>query len=126
MSPEDKRTILVVDDDDVFRNRLVRALTDRGLDARGAAGANAAIDLATADSPELALVDLRMPDGSGLEVVRDVSIKERGEARRREGARGARAARARGERKPARERPTRNSEVGLRGSPDVRTASFSG
>ena len=76
MSPEDARTILVVDDDDVFRARLVRAFSDRGLDARGAATASAAIAAATADSPELAVVDLRMPDRSGLDVVRELKARD--------------------------------------------------
>jgi len=76
MSPEEKRTLLVVDDDDVFRNRLVRALSERGLEARGAASAAEAIALASADSPELAVVDLRMPDRSGLEVVRELKAMD--------------------------------------------------
>jgi two-component system, response regulator RegA len=76
MSLEDKRTILVVDDDDVFRNRLVRALLERGFEARGAAGASGASALAAADSPELAVVDLRMPDGSGLDVVRELKAMD--------------------------------------------------
>jgi two-component system response regulator RegA len=72
MSGDEKRSILVVDDDEVFRSRLVRALADRGLDARGADCAAAALAAASADSPELAIVDLRMPDRSGLEVVREL------------------------------------------------------
>jgi two-component system response regulator RegA len=67
---DDRRTVLVVDDDDVFRTRLVRALVDRGLDARGAEGVAAAAAEASRESPELAIVDLRMPDGSGLAVVK--------------------------------------------------------
>ncbi len=72
MNADEKRTILVVDDDDVFRNRLVRAFQDRGFEARGAECATAAITAAAADSPELAVVDLRMPDRSGLDVVREL------------------------------------------------------
>jgi two-component system response regulator RegA len=72
MSPDDRRTILVVDDDDVFRGRLVRALAERGFEARGAEGATSALALASGDTPELAVVDLRMPDGSGLDVVREL------------------------------------------------------
>jgi two-component system response regulator RegA len=69
---EDRRTVLVVDDDEAFRKRLVRAFTERGLDARGAEDPEAAIAAATADSPELAVVDLRMPGSSGLDVVREL------------------------------------------------------
>lgn len=66
------RTLLVVDDDEAFRTRLVRALRERGLDAMGAASYDAAMTAARADTPELALVDLRLPGKSGLELVRDL------------------------------------------------------
>jgi two-component system, response regulator RegA len=78
MSPADKRTILVVEDDDVLRDRLVRAFTERGLEARGAGSGEEAIASARVDSPELALVDLRMPDRSGLDVVRELKSIDAG------------------------------------------------
>ncbi len=62
-------SVLVVDDDDVFRQRLVRALKERGFDARGAADHGEALFLAQTESPEYAIVDLRMPGRSGLDVV---------------------------------------------------------
>ncbi len=68
-SPQ-SRSLLVVDDDERFRTRLVRAFQDRGFDAAGAAGYEDAVAAARADSPELAVVDLRLPDRTGLEVVR--------------------------------------------------------
>lgn len=63
-------SLLVVEDDEVFRTRVARALSNRGYDVRTAADCAEAEALAKADSPELALVDLRMPGGSGLELVR--------------------------------------------------------
>jgi len=66
------RTLLVVDDDAVFRERLVRAMRDRGYDASGVGDHEAAMTAARQDSPELALVDLRLPGQSGLDVVRDL------------------------------------------------------
>ncbi len=66
---ETAKSVLVVDDDEVFRTRLVRAFADRGFDARGAGDGENALLAARADSPELAVVDLRMPGKSGLEVV---------------------------------------------------------
>ena len=64
-------SFLLVDDDAAFRDRLARSLRDRGFDVRIACDANEAIALATADSPERAVVDLRMPGAlSGLDVVR--------------------------------------------------------
>lgn len=68
-------SILVVDDDEVLRPRLVRAFRDRGLRAQGAAGCGEARDLLEREAFDMAVVDLRMPDGSGLDIVS--SIKER-------------------------------------------------
>jgi two-component system response regulator RegA len=70
---EDVRaSILLVDDDDPFRKRMARALTDRGYDVRAAHDYDAAMESARADSPQFAVVDLKMPGRSGLEVVRDL------------------------------------------------------
>ena len=65
----DKRTLLVVDDDDAFRNRLVRAMEKRGYEVSAVAGVSEAQRLAHDMKPDFAVVDLRMPDGSGLDVV---------------------------------------------------------
>lgn len=65
-------TILVVEDDEVYRDRLVQAFTRRGFEATGAPDGPAAIAAARMASPELALVDLRMPEMSGLDVVREL------------------------------------------------------
>ena len=59
MSAEDRPTVLLVDDDEAFRERLARALRDRGYEVRTADGYDAALQLARADSPEYAVVDLR-------------------------------------------------------------------
>ena len=70
----DGRSLLVVDDDATLRTRLVRAFRDRGLDVTAAGNYEEAIAAAQAETPELALVDLRLPTRSGLDVVR--SLKE--------------------------------------------------
>lgn len=75
MSDRDSRilpTILVVEDDDSFRTILVKALEARGYDARGVGDAASAIAAARTDSPEMAVVDLKLQDGSGLDVVREL------------------------------------------------------
>jgi two-component system response regulator RegA len=72
MSTTERESILLVDDDDTFRERLARALVQRGYDVRQAASPIEALMLAMAESPELALIDLKMPGGSGLELVRDL------------------------------------------------------
>jgi two-component system response regulator RegA len=61
--------ILVVDDDNIFRTRLVRALEDRGLRAHGAASSAEALKLMREVRPVRAIVDLRMAEDSGLDVV---------------------------------------------------------
>lgn len=65
-------TILVVEDDDVFRGVLVHALRERGYEAEGVADGAAAIRAAGQESPEMAVVDMRLPDQSGLDVVRQL------------------------------------------------------
>jgi two-component system, response regulator RegA len=65
-------SILVVEDDNPFRKILVDAFRERGYEAEGVADASAAIRAAERDSPEMAVVDLRLPDQSGLDVVRQL------------------------------------------------------
>jgi len=64
------RTVLVVDDDDVFRNRLVRAIRDRGIEAAGACGGADALHIAEQIHPDRAVVDLRMEGESGLDLMK--------------------------------------------------------
>lgn len=63
-------TLMLVDDDEIFRERMARALEKRGFEVTSVADVPDALTQAKQDSPELALVDLRMPGGSGLEVLK--------------------------------------------------------
>lgn len=63
---------LIVDDDEVFRSRLSRALADRGWQVHGAHDAASALRLAQEHSPDLAVIDLRLPGAGGLEIVRNL------------------------------------------------------
>ena len=79
MNDDSLPSLLLVDDDEVFRKRLARAMSSRGYAVREAATIEDATIAAREDSPELALVDLRLPStasqgASGLDVVR--SLKE--------------------------------------------------
>lgn len=65
-------TLLVVDDDEVFRKRLARAFRQRGFQVSEAADWDEAMVAASEETPELAVVDLRLPQKTGLEVVRDL------------------------------------------------------
>lgn len=69
------RRFLVVDDDEIFRTRLVKAIQTRGLDARGAGTAAAALESATQFQPQAAIVDLRMPGASGLDLVPELTAR---------------------------------------------------
>src|SRR5215470_5338870 len=71
-APSQQITVLLVDDDDVFRKRLCRALRERGWDAHEAGNAPSALDLAAKISPDLVLLDLKMPDTSGLSLIEDI------------------------------------------------------
>jgi len=66
------RVALVVDDDDIFRNRLCRAFAARGWEAIGAADGPGALQLASQSSPDLAVVDLRLPGMGGLDIVQEL------------------------------------------------------
>jgi len=63
------KTLLIVDDDEPFRNRLVRAMERRDFDVRSAAGVAEAIEMVKKDPPAYAVVDLKLLDGSGLDIV---------------------------------------------------------
>jgi two-component system response regulator RegA len=65
-----RKTVLVVDDETSFRLRLMQALEERGFEAWGAATTFEAIARAERETPEYAVVDLRLPRTSGLDVVR--------------------------------------------------------
>ena len=63
---------LVVDDDEMFRNRLRRALTQRNWEASAVSNGDEALEFARDHSPDLALVDLRMAGKQGLDVVEEL------------------------------------------------------
>src|SRR5579864_2435828 len=67
--PEAERTLLIVDDDAPLCQRLARAMERRGFVVSTADAVAAGIAAATAQPPAYAVVDLRLGDGSGLEVV---------------------------------------------------------
>ncbi|MEP6864637.1 MAG: response regulator [Deltaproteobacteria bacterium] len=71
-STAEKPSILIVDDDEVYRNRLARAFVDRGYDVRTASDHDGGVTAATTESPEFAVVDLKMPGKSGLELVKSL------------------------------------------------------
>lgn len=62
-------TLLLVDDDKVFLTRLERAMTKRGFSVRIAETVDAGMAAVEASPPAFAVVDLRLEDGNGLEIL---------------------------------------------------------
>ncbi len=63
------RTLLVLDDDAPFRTRLAQALTRRGFTVSAVGTVAEAKDVARMNPPAFAVLDLRLEDGSGLDVM---------------------------------------------------------
>ncbi len=64
--------ILVIDDDAVIRNSVERALTSSGYQVRTAEDGRTGLEAAVADAPDLVLLDLRLPDIDGFEVLASI------------------------------------------------------
>jgi two-component system, response regulator RegA len=67
--PVEGQTLLIVDDDKAFLQRLARAMEKRGFvteTAESVAEARAKVD---ASNPSFAVVDMRLEDGNGLDVI---------------------------------------------------------
>ncbi|WP_102106646.1 ActR/PrrA/RegA family redox response regulator transcription factor [Oceaniglobus roseus] len=69
------RTLLLVDDDDSFLKRLARAMEKRGFEVETAESVAAGRAIATARPPAFAVIDLRLEDGNGLDVVEAIREK---------------------------------------------------
>jgi two-component system response regulator RegA len=61
--------LLLIDDDTILCDALARAFTKRGFNVRVALTQEAAEELARDDPPDYAVVDLRLQNRSGLEIV---------------------------------------------------------
>jgi two-component system response regulator RegA len=68
-------TVLIVEDDAPYRRALARALSREGFVALDVEGVEEAIALLQTRSPDLAVVDLKLVDGSGIDVL--LAIAER-------------------------------------------------
>ena len=65
-------TLLVVDDDAPFRNRLARALEKRGFEVVAVGSLAEARSVLRETAPDFAAVDMRLEDGNGLDLVADL------------------------------------------------------
>lgn len=68
-APTPEKTLLIVDDDAPLRNRLARAMEQRGFSVTAAASVAEGLECAGTKPPAYAVVDMRLEDGNGLQVV---------------------------------------------------------
>jgi two-component system, response regulator RegA len=67
------RTLVLVDDDRAFLQRLERAMQLRGFDVRSAYSVAEGLDLIRQKAPAFAVVDMRLEDGNGLDVIAELA-----------------------------------------------------
>ena len=72
ISDFDNKSLLIVDDDNPFRERLARAMEKKGFEVFQAESVQKGIQTVKDKKPAFAVVDLRLSDGSGLEVVKQI------------------------------------------------------
>jgi two-component system, response regulator RegA len=73
VSPEARsgdKSLLIVDDDKPFAARLARAMESRGFAVEAVGGVAEGLAAIAAGAPAFAVIDLRLSDGSGLDVIR--------------------------------------------------------
>ena len=66
------KSLLIVDDDSPFRERLSRAMEKKGFKVTQAEGVKKGINSLRESKPAFAVIDLRLGDGNGLEVVKEL------------------------------------------------------
>jgi len=77
VSPNDRETILIVEDDAPIREGLELNLRLEGYRVLSAADAAGGLEQARGRRPDLILLDLMLPDGSGLDLLRTLRREER-------------------------------------------------
>ena len=68
----DNKSLLIVDDDNPFRERLARAMEKKGFEVFQAESVKKGIETVKIKKPAFAVVDLRLSDGNVLEVVKQI------------------------------------------------------
>ena len=66
------KSLLIVDDDNPFRDRLARSMEKKGFKVTQAESVASGIQKTKENKPAFAVIDLRLGDGSGLEVVKEI------------------------------------------------------
>ena len=72
LSDYENKSLLICDDDNPFRERLARAMEKKGFEVLQAESVQKGKDMVKVKKPGFAVVDLRLNDGNGLEVVKEI------------------------------------------------------
>jgi DNA-binding NarL/FixJ family response regulator len=64
--------VLIIEDDDVIARGMARHLETAGFDAVGVANGETGLARLRYERPDVCVLDARLPDGTGIEVCRDV------------------------------------------------------
>jgi two-component system, response regulator RegA len=67
------RSLVIIDDDRSFLQRLARAMELRGFEVRFGHSVAEGVDLIREHAPAFAVVDMRLEDGSGLDVIAELA-----------------------------------------------------
>ena len=67
------KSLLILDDDDPLRGRLARAMEKKGFQVKEAKTVAEGLSIVKSTPPSFACVDLRLEDGNGLDVVKELS-----------------------------------------------------
>ena len=67
------KSLLIVDDDDPLRSRLARAMEKKGFQVKEAKTVAEGLNLVKTSPPGFACIDLRLEDGNGLDVVKELT-----------------------------------------------------
>ena len=74
----DDRSLVLVDDDRAFVTRLARAMELRGFEVRLAHSVAEGLELIRQRAPAFAVVDMRLDDGNGLDVIAELAKLRQG------------------------------------------------
>ena len=69
------KTLMILDDDGPLRNRLRRAMESRGFDVLDAGTVSEGAEIVRKEAPAYAILDMKLEDGSGLNLVQDLNKK---------------------------------------------------
>ena len=72
---EERFRVLVVDDEDDFRETLVKRMEKRNLDVSGAENAQKALNLMAREAFDVVVLDVKMPGMDGIETLRELKKK---------------------------------------------------